>query len=414
MKRSWFLAGLIIYILLAAVIFPFVIGVPAEFVFGSDAIGYSKGAINLLQHGFYSFDGVTPFMEREPGMSFFLVPIYFFFGTENVVAFSIVQATFFFLAASAFYSQLRRKTGTRAAGITFLLLLTSGSVFHTIFSAYRENLTLSLLLFFGALFLSSEYRRAWWKIVAMGLLFGAAILTYYPLIFFPPVLLFVCWRQQRSLRDAAIIILLCYALVGRWALRNYGYTDKLQVIDSRRTGVMWYVRGEQAEHVKGFEPFLCLWAEYVSRDWTNRAHACSFNGLMHERWPASDTPATDYGAAGASGRAKIMAHPISYLWFSFVDIFELHLPFLGGGWSHAYNVYAAATMFFLYIGFFIGLPSLFRRENLLWLLLIGYNTAIFALTDATPRYLLPVIFCYALIAGIGYDRALKYFHKRFS
>ena len=77
----------------------------------------------------------------------------------------------------------------RAAGICFLLILTSGSVFHTVFSAYRECLTLILLLFFAALFLSNRDLITWWKTVLMGLLLGLAILTYYPLVFLPPFLL---------------------------------------------------------------------------------------------------------------------------------------------------------------------------------------------------------------------------------
>ncbi len=414
MKRSWLLTGLAIYLLLAAVIFPFFIGVPVTLMFGSDAIGYSKPAINLLLHEFYSLDGLIPFFDREPGMSFFLVPIYFIFGIESVVGLSLVQIVMLFLAAWYFCSQAERRIGARAAGLCFLLLLSSGSVFHTIFSAYRECLALSLLMLFSGLFFSSEIARAWWKNVLMGLLFGFLILTYYPFIFFPPVLLFIFWIRRLSLRSAVTIMLICYVVVGLWAFRNYLQSGKFRVIDDRRTAVMWYVRGEQTEHVHGLEPILCLWAEYVSRDWTERSHQCSFNGLMHEKWPDGVDPETDYTQVIHDGQAKIMADIPNYLWFSIVDIIELHLPFLGGGWSHAYNIYASATMLLLYVGFFLGFPALFRRDAMLCLLLIGYNTAIFILTDATPRYLLPVIFWYAFIAGIGYDRALKRLSKYFS
>ncbi|MBP7113899.1 MAG: glycosyltransferase family 39 protein [Candidatus Peribacteraceae bacterium] len=403
MKRSWLLCGLLIYALFGLVIFPFFIGIPVVTIFGSDAVDYSKAAINLLLHSFYSIDGITPFIDREPGMSFFLVVVYAVFGIESVIGFSLVQGIMIFLVAWFFCNEASRLTGWRAAGICFLLLLVSGSVFHAIFSAYRECLALSLLLLFSGFFLSYERKRAWWKAIIMGIIFGFLILTYYPFIFFPPVLFFVWWIRRKPLRDAAIVILLCYLTVGAWALRNHAQTGKFTVIDDRRTVIMWYVRGVQAEHVRGTEPFLCLYAEYISRDWTGTSPQCSFNGLMHQRWPNGVESGVDYSALEKESKAKIMANLPSYLWFSAVDTIELHLPYLGGGWSHAYNVYASLSMLVLYIGFAFGLPALVRREYVLWFLLIGYNTAVFILTDATPRYLMPVIFCYALFAGIGYD-----------
>jgi len=410
MKSSWVFSGLVLYVLLAVVIFPFFIGIPINLLFDSDAISYSRGAINILLHGFYSLDGLMPFMDREPGMSFFLAFIYAVFGIENPVGFSFAQLIILFFSAWYFCAQASRVSGQRAAGICFLLLLTSGSVFHTVFSAYRECLALSLLMIFSGLFLSCGRSCGWWKSVFMGLIFGCVILTYYSFIFFPPVLLLVFWMKRLPLRYATTVLLVCYSLVGLWALRNFSYDGHFRVISSHRTAIMWYVRGEQAENLKGIEPFKCLFAEYVSRDWTGLARECSFNGLMHEKWPEGADVVVGATDVTRIGQAKIRAHIFNYLWFSAVDTIELHLPFLGGGWSHAYNIYAALTMFVMYVGFFLGIPSLLRRENIFFVLLIGYNTAIFILTDATPRYLLPVIFCYTFIAGIGYD---KFFSKVF-
>ena len=145
----------------------------------------------------------------------------------------------------------------------------------------------------------------------------------------------------------------------------------------------------------------------VFTDWTGRSPQCSFNGLMHQRWPNGVPRDVDHSAVTQESQAKIKANLPSYLWFSAVDTIELHLPYLGGGWSRAYNIYASLTMLMLYIGFVFGLTSVLRREYVLWFLLLGYNTAVFILTDATPRYLMPVIFCYALFAGIGYDWLIK-------
>lgn len=407
MSRSWLITGTVLYLLIGAVIAPLFFGATREIMFGSDAIGYSRGAINLLKTGFYSFDGIQPFIDREPGISVFLVPVFALFGAENPVGLVAAQMTLFFFATLFFCAQASKTYGERIAGITFFLLLTSGSVFHTIFSAYRECLALSLFLIFAGFILAGENGAKRWTLVAAGIVFAALILTYYPLMFFPPLLLIVWWSRKKQLRDLVVMLLLCYGLVSLWALRNYSYDGQFRVINNRRTAIMAYIRGEQAERVTGFEPFRCLWAEYVSRDWTGLSDACSFNAVMHVRWPHGFDLSVDYSDVLQSGKQKILAHPFSYLNFSFYEILELHVPFVGGGLSHIYNLYAAVTGLLLYAGFLWGIPALFERRNFLFTAIIAYNTLIFILTDATPRYLLPVFFCYALFAGIGYDRLLK-------
>jgi hypothetical protein len=139
-----------------------------------------------------------------------------------------------------------------------------------------------------------------------------------------------------------------------WALRNASYDGQLRIIDGRRTAIMWYVRGEQAEQVQGIEPLRCLWSEYVSRDWSGRSPACSFNALMHEKWPNGFDLTSDNTELLAQSRAKILAHPVSYLWFSICEILELHIPYLGGGISHAFNLFIVLSAFVLYLGFFLG------------------------------------------------------------
>lgn len=405
MKRAWIVSGLILFALLTVVIFPYVIGVPWEFVFGSDAIGYSTGAKNLLLHGLYSYDGVSPYMDREPVMSAFLVPIYAVAGIENGVAVAAVQAVMLFLASWFFCECFARVTNSRAAGITFLLILTSGSVLHTVFSAYRECLIMSLLLVFAGLWLRETTVRT---SVLMGLVLGLVILTYYSFVFLPLFLLVTCVAQKRPMKNVVVMMAVCVLTVSLWGLRNYSYDGQFRIIDNRRAAVMWYVRGEQAERIRGLEPLWCLWSEYVSRDWTGRSSACSYNGLMHLRWPAGDmSDAASYAATAAEGKAKILQFFPWYLSFSVFEVLELHVPYVGGGWSHSYNVYAAVTQLLLAIGFLLGLLRICDRRLLLLWTLIAYNTGVFIFTDATPRYMLPVFFCYAAIAGIGYDLLLK-------
>jgi hypothetical protein len=175
--------------------------------------------------------------------------------------------------------------------------------------------------------------------------------------------------------------------------------------------LQWYVRGEQSETVHGLEPLKCLYAEYVSRDWTGRDPNCSFNAVWHRKWPQGFVGVEADRAISTEGQAKIRAHFGSYLWFSVFEVIELHLPFVDS-WGEPYNVLALLSMLVLYAGAVWSLVDL--RRTALWLfpMLIGYVTGVFALTDAIPRYLLPVIFCYAVLAGIGYDRVIAWFSAR--
>jgi 4-amino-4-deoxy-L-arabinose transferase-like glycosyltransferase len=243
----------------------------------------------------------------------------------------------------------------------------------------------------------------------MGLLLGLLILTYYPFLFLP---LFIAgfWLFEQRRRSHLLVLILCCVLpLSLWIARNGIIAGKFALIEGRRSGICWYVRGEQAEKATGLEPFRCLWSEYVSRDWSGRSDACSFNAVWHARWPEGQdrARADDIADAGREGQAKIRSHVLSYLWFSVFEVLEFHIPFVGGGWSHLFNMYASLTGAIMYVGCLFGLTRL-RRKHLILLVIVGYTVAVFCLTDATPRYAVPILFCYSAIAGIGYDRLLTF------
>lgn len=391
--------GVVFYALFWAITFSGWYGLPFSATFTDDAGGYSLGALHLAQSGFYSIDGVNPFDEREPGYSFFLAPFYAAFGMNAYVVF-IVQGILYIAAVCVFVWQLGKTMNRKVVAATFLLLATLVPVFHSIFSAYREWFTLILFLSFATLFLSFQRCQNWAKAAGLGLLLGWIILTYFSFLFLP-IFLIALWPLQRlKWKFLPVILIIPALLIFGWAARNRVQVGKWEIVNASRTTVMWYVRGEQAEQVRGLEPLRCLWSEYVSRNWTGRSSACSFNGLMHAKW-ATPPQESDSDIARA-GQRKILRNFPHYLWFSAVDIIELHLPFVGGGWSFAYNLLASISMFIVYVGCALGLTKIWRREYGLLILLPLYNMLVFILTDATPRYLIPVIFCYAVVAGTGY------------
>lgn len=380
---------------------------PADAIFQSDASQYNAGAVHLLQSGFYSLDGVHPFTEREPGQSFFLAAIYAIFGAQNRWGIFFVQGLLHLIASLVFSRQLRKLTSSRAALVTLGFLLFLPSVFHVIFSPNRESLALSLFLLFSSAFLSLLQRDSRRTAAAAGVSLGCLVLTYIPFLFFPLFLLpFV---RKLPWRSTALVVCIPLVMCLAWAARNAFIGDTFQLTGSFRTTVMLYARAEQAELVQGWNPLKCLAAEYVTRDWTGLPPACSTTYLFHLRWP-DGTVTGEESAIAHDSVQKIFHHPFGYLWFSVFEVIELHLPFVDS-WGHTYNQLATLGTFLLYVGMLLIGWGIRDRSIQFFLVVIGYTTLLFMFTDATPRYLMPSLFAYATVAGIGYDRFLQRFSR---
>jgi hypothetical protein len=123
---------------------------------------------------------------------------------------------------------------------------------------------------------------------------------------------------------------------------------------------------------------------------------------MHAMEARADYPA-ERKAIARAGAENILRNFPHYLWFSLFEILELHLPFVNG-WGFAYNALAALSMVILYGGLLFSLPRIFRREYGIFIAFILYSMLIYTATDATPRYLLPIVFCYSVFAAVGYAR----------
>lgn len=377
---------------------------PPSVTYSGDAGGYHEGAVHLVQEGAYMYHGRP--MEREPGQSLFLAFVYALFGAGNRFGIFLMQGVLYVLATVFFVRELRKMSSSSIALLALCFLLLLPAIFHILFSVYRESTALSLFLLFAASFLSLARRPAWPAAVGAGAALGALLLTYIPYLFFPFLLLPLIPVYRVAWKYGGVVLLLAYVPIMLWGVRNVRYEGRPCLAGCSRAAVMWYVRGEQAEHIRGIEPLRCLYAEYISRDWETVSPACSFNALMHERWPEGFRFDASDREAGWEGRAKIFQHIPSYLWFSLFEVLELHLPYVNG-WGFLYNILATLGSLILYVGCFLSLPRILRREYTLFLSIILYSTVIFALTDATPRYLMPTIFCYATLAAVGFSRFFK-------
>jgi hypothetical protein len=399
-KKTVVIAGAIIFILVWGLLLPSRLTVPVDFTFSSDAMQYSNTAIHLVQLGMYSLDGHTPSFEREPGYSFFLAFLYKFFGIENRVVLFAVQGLLYLFAVIIFCRTLQKSQKEYVASLCYIFLLTLPAVFHTIFSGYRESLTLSLLLLFAAGFLHMQRECSYKNAVFLGLLLGCIILVYMPFLFLPFFLIPLGLIFTIPRKHLTILVITPCLVVSLWGVRSALYDGEFRLTGNFRTTAIWYARAEQAEHVHGFEAFRCLYAEYIARDWSGRSSACSTNYLINTRWPGRFPTGEEHLIARESQK-KILLHFPSYLWFSLFEVLELHIPYVNG-WGFLYNVLASLSALVLYVGCILSLPSLLRKENALFLVLTMYSVSVFSLTDATPRYLIPTIFCYAVFASIGY------------
>ncbi len=388
------------------------LSVPASETFSHDPGDYNAAAIHLVTDGMYSTDGIHPFFEREPGYSVFLAVVYRIFGLENRLGIFLMQGILTLFAILLFVTELRRHVPReRIASMLLILFVLLPSVYHTVFSAYRENFALILALFFALSFLRLQRAPSFFAATLSGVLLGSLLLTYIPFLFFPIFLIPLAWLLPMPKRYLGVVILIPYVFIVLWAGRNLLQGNGFRIAAPERTAIMIYVRGEQAEHIRGLEPLRCLWAEYISRNWEGRSKQCSFNGVMHGLVDSgrlsSETPAM----IAAGGKAKILQFFPYYLWFSVFDVIEFHLPYVNG-WGFVYNALAALSMVILYIGCLFAISSFRRPEYAIFLLLIFYCTVIFSLTDATPRYLLPIIFCYAVLSAVGYDWVLSKWRSR--
>jgi 4-amino-4-deoxy-L-arabinose transferase-like glycosyltransferase len=377
----------------------------------SDSTHYDALGTSLAAHGIYSLDGVTPFFEREPGYPVFLAILYALFGLHAYGAVFLVQGLLYLFAVLAFDRAMRKVVPPRASLIAVAILLFSPAVYHSIFAILRESLALSLALLFTACAYEAWSRRSYGLAALAGALLGYLILTYAALLLLPFFLCLALLIMRFPWRQGVLLFLVAFIVIAPWGIRNYAHRGELCLTGCTRAALQWYVRGEQAETLRGAEPFRCLWAEYVTRNYEGRNPNCHFNAVMYRKWPEGFKGTEEDRLVGKAGQAKILAHFGWYLWGSVAEVLELHLPYVNG-WGRTYNLLALSSTVFVYLGCLLALPFIFRRKYALLLAFIPYFLGVFALTDALPRYLVPAIFCYVFLASIGYHWLLSRLFQR--
>lgn len=410
----------ILIILFALVVTAFgfwVASLPTSEIISGDGAVYSTLAENILTTGGYTWEG-KPFFEREPGMSVFLAGVYGVFGAKNVMAVFIIQALIYLGAVLLFCRVIRASVGDTATILTAAILLLSPVIFKVTFSLYRESQALSLLLFVTSTCITWIRTQKIVFALLAGVLLGAAMLVYAPLLLLPIFLLPFFVLLKRKWQHIALFLCAVGIVCAPWVIRNINLQGSPCFTGCYRNVLQWYVRAEQSEQLFGLEPLRCLHAEYISRDWSERSPYCSFNAVWHMKWPEGFVGVPEDAVVARESQHKILANFPNYLWMSLFEIIEFHTPFVGAFGGTTLNLAISLGMLFTYIGCACWLVFLCiqrRRPSVLETLLIlimTYSIALFALTDATPRYLVPLFFCYAVLSGIGFDQLFHVICKR--
>lgn len=395
------------YVLLAAYAIIWVTLVPSSWTdplfFFKDASDYTRTAQSLLTNGTYSLDGL-PFFEREPGYSVFLAIIYAIFGVENRLGILMVQGALFACASWVFVCELSKITSQKIGTITLGFLLLSPSIIRTIFSVLRENFTLSIFLFLLTLWLAYARAPNTYKAFGMALLFSIVGITYFSYAFLPLFLLPLFWKMPREHR--AMILLLPALILSLWGVRNLHAVGEFRIIGPFRAAAMWYGRAEQAKTLRGLQPFECVYTEYITHDWNGPP--CTSTELRHIFRDTVWMPGYERELNASSFRTigDNFAH---YLWGSLAKTIELHLPNVGF-WGRTYNYLATAESVILIFGCIGGLFA--WRKLVPFIALITYATLNFSLTEALPRFHMPIMFAYIVIAAVGYASYIERLQTR--
>jgi 4-amino-4-deoxy-L-arabinose transferase-like glycosyltransferase len=388
--------------LVLGLILPVTLQHPPSLTFSNDAASYHAAATQLATSGFYSLDGITPYIEREPGYSIFLSLIYRLFGVGNRSAIFLVTASLYLFSVFLFTRELRHHLPPTSVTAVFLIALFFPSVFLSLSLVNREMVTLCLFLLLYSLLLSYRNERTTGKAWAIGLLLGTIVLTYLPFLFFPLIIGWILFLWKVPWRHVVLIVFLPFLFVSAWGMRNQSVSGEFSLTAGERFTGNMYMRAQKAANLQPLEHFSCLYREYLLRDFTNPF--CMTNTILHGLGKDIREGRMTLEGARAESRSLLAGNVMGFIIGSVAEVLEFHFPFFDG--NTIYNILALLSYILLYLGVLMSVPALWGRSHMLFLAPPLYAMLIFALTDATPRYHMPIIFCYVTLAVVGYSRVL--------
>ncbi|MBA2123567.1 hypothetical protein B9J78_01285 [bacterium Unc6] len=219
--------------------------------------GVKEAAWSIIQGRGYSmprsvsiYPGTEPLYSwREPGFTLFLVPVFFFFG-ENYLVAKILLAILGSLSAVLLYRIGQNTFNSTSIGMTSALVfgLLPESVFWSGYLA-RESFHVFMLML-PILFLTENFRNpSRWNLFLAGFFLGLAALTRAQTILITPLLLITFFLTQRdrtkAFRNTCFVFLIFMVTFSPWVIRNYAIHHRLVIIPTV-TGEVFYIANNPA------------------------------------------------------------------------------------------------------------------------------------------------------------------------
>jgi hypothetical protein len=207
----------ILLVIVAGTFYSFYLGNQLRFL--PDESDYYVLATNLLNHHFYSLDGVLPTAYRPPGYPL-LITVFTFLGAQ-VIHLRIINFILLALCLVVMNVILKNKSTPIAASIGILIVLFYPVIFYTAGQLYPQ--TLATLLFLLSILLVTRRERTWWSNILAGVALGYLVLTV-PIFFFS---IFVIggwiWYFERleGIKGFVISTLIAILIIGLWSFRNF-------------------------------------------------------------------------------------------------------------------------------------------------------------------------------------------------
>jgi len=357
-----------------------------------DSQKYQKVAVHILQgRGFCEYIR-KPSAFAPPLYPTFLAGIFLIFG-KSILAVKIIQAIIGALIIPIVFKTGRLlfnyKVGLISAGIV--------AVYPdlVVISAYLYTETLYLLFSTIAFYLmikgvkQSKGKSPW---ILGGFFLGLGLLTRHILIIFPFFLIFVffIFKSMRPyIKRAVLMMLVCYAVVTPWIIRNYiQFHEFIPIARGARAG-LWV--GSYLPHQGEFR--------YSETREKAFEEAGSFNNLV-ERDKILFSKAVK----------TIMQHPWAYVSLTAKKFFEYFFQLyknVPNGQPRATNfivLFTLATSYYLILLFtFIGV-TVSRKEWRNYIIIFSlflYSGIVHSMTVSVPRYRMPLYPFLAVLGAFG-------------
>lgn len=422
-------ATLLIFLVACAV--GFVVVGSANLTPKDDAEQYLSIAGHLAHGGGFADDG-GPTMVREPMYPAFVAAVFRVTG-DNPFVVLVVQALLLGILAAGTFLLARQTMPEVWAAFAGLAVIPLLSAYVGLFLS--EMLAACLILAAACTLAAADRRRLPWRFLIAGALLGLAALTKAIVLFFVPIAalaIIVRGRTdfRRALVHAGVLVAAFTIIVFPWMLRNREHFGVLQI--ASRGGLVLYVRASRTElpphdrHLLMAQSILGdrLIAKFSPDILGKQALLDGAESMWVEfaALRASGISDQDVNARfGHKAIAIILRHPFAYATDTIQEFFLLNMLAM-----------PVVDMRELLVTGHPSLPdvvkdvivALLRLVNFVWIALIGYgvwssrkNPALFwpafivvywnlihMAIDAIPRYAVPILPLYLIIAVVAIRR----------